>query len=178
MSENFNEMKISFIKPFFKKTMSKTISIREFSQTVIEEAQKPAGTWSYKFLSEVSKNMKKCKDSDYDEFIQHLLDFVASDDTEVLQVFKMSQLISTLKYQNPNKGLEIFEKNKEEILKKITEMPDSPLSQASKRHFKAIFTTTPIKPVMTSHIKSFSQEPKFVNGSPIPDAALRNFDNL
>ena len=131
-------------------------------ENVIEEASKPTGTWGYTYLVDLHHEMKKAKDRDYITFISGLLDYINDQDTEVLQIFKIAQLISSLRSQNPHRAQDLFDQRKEETTKRISTLPDSKLTFATKRLTTCIFA---VKAQETStrlhdHIRAFSQEPR------------------
>ena len=136
--------------------------MQERIQNVIAEASKPTGTWTYTYLVDLHHTLKKSKDKDFQTFINGLLDYINDDTTEVLQIFKIAQLISSLRAQNPQRSQELFDRRKEEITKRVNRLPESKLSHATKRLTMCIFT---VKAQETNtrfhdHIRAFSQEPR------------------
>jgi hypothetical protein len=144
------------------------MSLVELPKIVIDEAMKPTGTWTYGFLSNITRTLNKCTEHEFEHILQELINFIGNEGTQVLQVFKISQLISSVKIQNPKKGLVIYERNRDTTMKRAKNLPDTPLTQPTKRLINSIFSKTHVRSFSSGHLKAFSTEPKLPNDSQEP----------
>ena len=125
--------------------------------SVIEESKKPAGTWSYSFLSNIFKTVKKKRVQEYSKFFIATFDYMKTEEATPLQRFKLAQLLSSLNQQNYGKAENFLQTNKQEIMKFAETCNNTPLEHATKKLLVGLFIT---------HVQSKSV--RFVSASAEP----------
>ena len=139
-----------------------------FAIKVIEESSKPAGTWTYKFLTDVQKYLRQCRDKEFNNFLTEIFDHINNNKLQVLQLFKIAQMLSSIRTQSPARSSEIFEKNKDRTINTAQNISDTTLGSATKRLITNLFVPKPRMYSAHNRIHAFSTEPKFTSCSPSP----------
>ena len=127
-------------------------------QSVVIESQQPAGTWSYTFLSNIFKSVRKLRPNEYSKFFEALIDYIQNDDVTPLQQFKIAQLLSSTNQQNPSKADSILKQKQPEIMKFVENCNGLPLLLAAKKLLLGLYTVHVIPSKNTRYISS-STEP-------------------
>ena len=130
----------------------------ELAQQAIKESMDDAGTWTYGFLSSIHSQTKRLRSKDYDIFVTELFKFIMNDSTQNLQKFKIAQMLSSLKFQNPTASADAFPKHKDEISKFVSTLDSTPLAQATKKLLMSMFAPQEQYPG-TKKYKAFSVSP-------------------
>ena len=100
-----------------------------------------AGTWTYGFISSTHSSIKQLKPKDFEKFISELFKFVMDPNTQNLQRFKISQMLSTIKFQNIHQNIHCYIDHKTDVTKFATTLDSSPLAQATKKLLLSMFIT-------------------------------------
>ena len=135
----------------------------ELAELIIKESANEGGTWTYRFLTDVNAQTGGLKQHEFDKLISRLFSYIMENTTPNLQRFKIAQLLSSLKMQNPFLSEEIFGKHRENVEKLIASLDSSKYGDATKRQLHNIYGSTEL-----------CQRYKSEHGSPriVPAAAI------
>ncbi|EAX93627.1 hypothetical protein TVAG_336130 [Trichomonas vaginalis G3] len=108
----------------------------DLAKLIFQESLLPSTTWTYKFLSQTQKSVKKLREKDYAKLISSLFEFFLQNSTTSLQKFKISQLISSIVIQNLERSASIIPEYKDSVMKHIETFQDSSISSQQRKLWK------------------------------------------
>lgn len=146
------------------------------AELVIKESKNDAGTWTYKFLSSIHMKSKELKRNEYNKFISQLFSYLMEDDTPDLQRFKVAQMLSYLKLQNPSLSIEIFEQHKEAVEKFSVSIDSSKYGNIIKKHLRQMYASPEASAYSIQKIKHLSASPRIVPAVVISGHRRLTFD--
>ncbi|EAX89279.1 hypothetical protein TVAG_222330 [Trichomonas vaginalis G3] len=141
-------------------------------ENILEEAKKPSGTWSYEFITETHRSIKRLRDREFSTIVIGLSDFFEKSEDNVLTKFKIAQLLSSIKIQNPSRCEEVYQMVKESLLKASSELPETQLSIPCRKLIETLYDQRET-PIRQHHIRAMSKEPTCVvtrSTNPAPKA--------
>ena len=144
-------------------------------QAVIEESKQEAGTWSYAFLSDIFKSIRKLRTNEYNKFFELVLNYMKQDDTTQLQKFKLAQLLSSTNQQNPGKATQFLSEKQPEIMKFAETCIGSPLLQAAKKLILGLFTVHAVPATKTRYTSSSTEPTIHTSGDRLPKSSSTIF---
>lgn len=126
--------------------------------SIIDEAKKPSGTWSYEFITDTHRSIKKLRTREFSQIVGGLSESFSQSDNNVLTKFKIAQLLSSIKIQNPARGDEPYLQVKDTLLKAVSELPDAQLSVPCRKLIVSLYDQRDA-PIRQHHIRAMSKEP-------------------
>ena len=147
----------------------------ELAQICIKESMQDAGTWTYGFLSSIHAHTKQLKTKDFEKFISELFKFIMEPSTTDLQRFKISQMLSTIKFQNIHQANYCYVDHKTDVTKFCSTLDTSPLAKATKKLLLSMFVAQEQFPGSKKY-KAFSVSPVVFQVNP-PKQRRNTYNN-